>query len=127
MAVELLLLDFSGPDGREPGTIIDIRECPDGGSVKWGRAECPPHFKILHIDGVTKNDLDPSMLEFGGHRSRIKIDEDRMDAKDKADLRAGKKAKIAKGKLVAASVDRGDEWQPKPAIAEEVGEGVIKG
>jgi hypothetical protein len=123
MAVELLLLDVDGADGREKGTIINIVDCPDGGSVKWGSGECPPTFKIVHIDGVSKDTLDPKMLEFGGHRSRIKIDEDKMDAKDKADLRAGKKANVAKARMNACTMDRGKDWSPKAAAeVAEVGE-----
>ena len=119
MAVEILILDFDGEAGREKGTIIDIRDCPNGGSVKWGRAEGPPHFKIIHIDGVTKKTIDPKILEFGGHRSRIKVDQTRMDAKDKADLSAGKKATMAYGKLTACAVDRGEGWMPTTAAETE--------
>ena len=116
MAVEILMLANDGEAGREKGAIIDIKECPEGGKVKWGSAECPPFFKLVRIDGVMKADLDPETLEFGGHRSRMVLDDTKLDKAHKDDLDAGKKPVVTHQKAKAALKDKGKDWMPTVAV-----------
>lgn len=116
MAVEILMLANDGEAGREKGAIINIQECEEGGKIKWGSAECPPYFKIVRMDGVMKKDIDAKLLEFGGHRSRMKLDEKLLAAEAVADLSTGKTPVITHTAVVSAMVDKGVEWMPKVAV-----------
>jgi hypothetical protein len=115
MAVELLVLANDGPGGREAGAIIHVKECKDGETCKWGTMEKPPFFNIIHIEGVTKKTLDPKMLEYGGHRSRMVIDKSKLDKEHKDDIDAGKTAKVSAAKFMAAAKDKGTAWMPTAA------------
>ena len=41
--------------GRAAGQVVIIKDCPHSG---WGRAECPPDFKVIHVPDKRKEDLE---------------------------------------------------------------------
>lgn len=111
MAVEILVLAQDGPD-REAGTIVDIRECPNDEHAKWGKQECPPRFHIIRIEGVGKKSLPPFWLEYGGHKSRAKLDFRKLPSQLRGSRfrlkRLGLKFNVAK----LAIQDKGHDWNP---------------
>lgn len=131
MAVELLLLNFDGPAGRKKGAIINIQEAADDQPIKWGKAEKPPHFRIMRIEGVIKADLDPDWLEFGGHMSKALVDDTKLSKNEKDDLddvgayRDGNaepkknKAKIAHARLAVLKKDNSADWNARETAMEE--------
>lgn len=125
MAVEILRLARDGNAGRKKGAIINIKEAPDDQDIGWGANEGPPGFVIQRIEGVMKKDLPAAMLEFGGHKSKIHIDEAKLSTDEKTALadadRYGPAAKKAKATITAARLnevvtDQGAEWAD--AVAE---------
>ena len=86
MAVEILLLNQDGAAGRKKGATINIKEAPDDEDIGWCRGERPPTFRVLRVEGILKDDLDPEWLEFGGHRSKTLVDETKLNSAEIADL-----------------------------------------
>jgi hypothetical protein len=77
--------------------------------------EKPPFFNIIHIEGVTKKTLDPKMLEYGGHRSRMVLDRARLDKGHLDDIAIGKMPTVAINRFMAAMTDKGTGWMPTAA------------
>jgi hypothetical protein len=53
--VLIWIRDIAETTGRCPGQAYDIKDCPHRG---WGRKECPPDFKIIHIPDKSRADLE---------------------------------------------------------------------
>ena len=83
--IEILYLRKNGPAGRRAGTIIKIRESIDGSPIRWGSDEKPPLFGVVRIFDTRLERLPPDLLEYGGHISKILIDETKMSV-DERDL-----------------------------------------
>ncbi len=117
MAVEILILAKDGPD-RKAGTIIDIKECPDGEHCVWGKSEGPPTFHLIRIDGIGKKDLPPSWLEYGGHKSRGLFDKKKVSLTAQSQLDKQIRVKVPLTTAKKAIADTGKDWQPVDLTAE---------
>lgn len=116
MAVEILRLRNDGPAGRKAGAIINIKECEDFEECVWGRAECPPVFDRQRINGIKKAQLPPEMLEFGGHKSRVLLDKERMPLESKLTLDGLGMVALDLAELTAATVDQGKDWNVEAEV-----------
>jgi hypothetical protein len=121
MKVGILCINFTGPDGREPGVIVAMKEFKDDEKVIWGRACVPPKFYTIVVEDKSLKDMPDAWKEFGGHRSRVVFDKTLLSAQQQADLDKDEKTPVPIASLAAKYVDKGTDWQPKIDVGVEIG------
>lgn len=112
MAIHVLVLAMEGPDGRKPGTIVNIVETEEDESFQWGDGEGPPMFAALRIPHKRLRDLPAAMKEFGQHTSRQRIQLERLPGEVSAQLRRKREHTVNWNVLKGRREDRGREWNP---------------
>lgn len=117
MAVELLLLNFDGPGGRQRGATVCAKEGPDDKPIPWNRKECPPLFRKLRLEKVMFKDLDPGWLDFGYRTSRFLVDDAKLTSDEKLSLDSA--AVVTSKRLSEVKTDNSEEWERRVKFEEQ--------
>ena len=86
MAVKIVCLAADGAGGRLRGAIMHIQEGATLDAIRLGKKDCPPTFFVIGIPDKGIKDLPKEWLDYGGHKSRMLIEVDKLSPASVSDL-----------------------------------------
>lgn len=110
MAVKILCLASDGEAGRKRGAIIHIQEGKTLDDIQFGKKCCPPSFFCIGIPDKNSADLPNDMLAYGGHKSRILVEIDKLPSATIDALENEDVVELAMTTVTAVNKDQGTEW-----------------
>lgn len=117
MAVKVLCLANDGPGGRKRGAIIHIQEGPSLDEIPLGKKCRPPTFFVIGLADKYLADLPNDWLQYGGRRSRILIEADKLDLPVIAALGHSSCCSLALETVQAVQKDQGPDWMLPPVLS----------
>lgn len=110
MAVKIVCLAADGTGDRKRGAICHIQEGPTLEDIKLGSAVKPPTFFVIGIPDKGIKDLPKEYLEYGGHKSRITVEADKLDATAVTNLAKDDVVELSLASVEGVEKDEGTDW-----------------
>ena len=110
MAVKILCGANDGTADRKRGAIIHIQEGATLDDIPLGRDCCPPTFFVLNFPDKMIKDLPKEWLEYGGHKSRVLLEADKLEKTTLDSLAVSDCVTVDLKDIEAVQKDQGTDW-----------------